>query len=182
MEGEDITFMKPNQHLDLLDMMNISALSFFFFFFSFPGEIAWSIRPHGCPVRQISLPQNGIECKSKSNCTKPLQLSQIMQQNPFFFWTAQTDPREHGDHWRDFAQRSRKRHDQSVRFCSFHSQKPIGLNWNWWSVVYAEVVFLCPRLDMTQELMDCLDAALKMSDTGESAGTSMLRFHEQPHF
>lgn len=29
---------------------------------------------------------------------------------------------------------------------------------------------------MTQELMDCLDAALKMSDTGESAGSFMVHF------
>lgn len=40
--------------------------------------------------------------------------------------------------------------------------------------VNAEVVFLCSRLDMTQELMDCLDAALKMSDTGKSARSFMV--------
>lgn len=44
------------------------------------------------------------------------------------------------------------------------------------SVVDAELVFLRSRLDMTQELMDCLDAALKMSDTGESAGSFMDHF------
>lgn len=44
------------------------------------------------------------------------------------------------------------------------------------SGVPAELVFSSSRLDMTQELMDCLDAALKMSDTGESAGSFMVHF------
>lgn len=43
--------------------------------------------------------------------------------------------------------------------------------------VCAELVFLCSRLDMTQELLDWLDAALKMSDTGGSVQLG-VSFHQ----
>lgn len=44
-------------------------------------------------------------------------------------------------------------------------------------VVEGELVVLCCRLDMTQEQLDCLDAALKMSDTGASAGVIFMSRH-----
>lgn len=43
---------------------------------------------------------------------------------------------------------------------------------------FEKLVFLCSRLDMTQELLDWLDAALKMSDTGESVQSLGVYVHK----
>lgn len=41
---------------------------------------------------------------------------------------------------------------------------------------FINVFFMCCRLDMTQELLDYLEAGLKMSETGESTGRRLFTY------
>lgn len=98
----------------------------------------------------------------------------------WLFFPAQGDPRQpRGYRW-DTGEGGRKWHDQSVSLL-----RPLLLLQ--WAVCESSnshnMNFWCSRLDMTQELLDCLDAGLKMAETSESIGVHMKNTSEvMPHW